>query len=131
MLTDYPFIVGMFLSSLVYLKVLLMRMHSHTYFFYILSKRYAAVFAAFVAGMACLVGMDFGAKLLASLAKSFEVLTHSQVVILWIEHLYPQKRGAINLLVFVVICPDIFSNKKIVLLYAVVFKSIAYLTRLI
>lgn len=35
--------------------------------------RYAAVFAAFVAGMACLVGMDFSAKILASLAKSFEV----------------------------------------------------------
>lgn len=35
--------------------------------------RYAATFAAFVAGMACLVGIDFGAKLLASLAKCFEV----------------------------------------------------------
>lgn len=35
--------------------------------------RYAAVFAAFVAGMASLVGIDFGAKLLASLAKKFEV----------------------------------------------------------
>ncbi|CAM8883282.1 unnamed protein product [Rhodiola kirilowii] len=34
--------------------------------------RYAAVFAAFVAGMACLAGIDFGAKLVASLAKSFE-----------------------------------------------------------
>ncbi|KAK6147398.1 hypothetical protein DH2020_018310 [Rehmannia glutinosa] len=33
---------------------------------------YAAVFAAFVAGMACLVGVDFGAKLLALLAKCFE-----------------------------------------------------------
>lgn len=32
-----------------------------------------AVFAAFIAGMACLVGMDFSAKLIASLAKSFEV----------------------------------------------------------
>lgn len=36
--------------------------------------RYAAVFAAFVAGMACLVGIDFSAKILASIAKSFEVL---------------------------------------------------------
>lgn len=36
-------------------------------------RRYAAVFAAFVAGMSCLVGMDFSAKILASLAKSFEV----------------------------------------------------------
>ncbi|XP_019238256.1 PREDICTED: nucleolar MIF4G domain-containing protein 1 [Nicotiana attenuata] len=36
------------------------------------NEQYAAVFAAFVAGMACLVGMDFGAKLLASLAKCFE-----------------------------------------------------------
>ncbi|KAF8402006.1 hypothetical protein HHK36_012957 [Tetracentron sinense] len=34
---------------------------------------YAAIFAAFVAGMACLVGIDFGAKLITSLAKSFEV----------------------------------------------------------
>ncbi|KAL0410248.1 UNVERIFIED_CONTAM: Nucleolar MIF4G domain-containing protein 1 [Sesamum latifolium] len=33
---------------------------------------YAAVFAAFAAGMACLVGIDFGAKLLACLAKCFE-----------------------------------------------------------
>uniref|UniRef100_A0A1J3EZC6 Nucleolar MIF4G domain-containing protein 1 n=1 Tax=Noccaea caerulescens TaxID=107243 RepID=A0A1J3EZC6_NOCCA len=31
-----------------------------------------SVFAAFIAGMACLVGMDFSAKLMASLAKSFE-----------------------------------------------------------
>ncbi|KAA8516887.1 hypothetical protein F0562_017295 [Nyssa sinensis] len=36
------------------------------------NEQYAAVFAAFVAGMACLVGIDFGAKLLASLAKCFE-----------------------------------------------------------
>ena len=35
--------------------------------------RYAAVFAAFVAGMACLAGIDFSAKLIASVAKSFEV----------------------------------------------------------
>ncbi|KAI3732504.1 hypothetical protein L1987_63709 [Smallanthus sonchifolius] len=33
---------------------------------------YAAVFAALVSGLACLVGVDFGAKLLASLAKCFE-----------------------------------------------------------
>ncbi|XP_006287098.2 nucleolar MIF4G domain-containing protein 1 [Capsella rubella] len=31
-----------------------------------------SVFASFIAGMACLVGMDFSAKLIASLAKSFE-----------------------------------------------------------
>ncbi|CAN8255962.1 unnamed protein product [Cochlearia groenlandica] len=31
-----------------------------------------SVFAAFIAGMACSVGMDFSAKLMASLAKSFE-----------------------------------------------------------
>ncbi|KAG1333927.1 nucleolar MIF4G domain-containing protein 1 [Cocos nucifera] len=31
-----------------------------------------AIFAAFIAGMACLVGIDFSAKLLAALAKSFE-----------------------------------------------------------
>ncbi|KAF7135056.1 hypothetical protein RHSIM_Rhsim08G0079300 [Rhododendron simsii] len=37
-----------------------------------LRLQYAAVFAAFVAGMASLVGIDFGAKLLASLAKCFE-----------------------------------------------------------
>ncbi|KAK6131650.1 hypothetical protein DH2020_034664 [Rehmannia glutinosa] len=36
------------------------------------NEQYAAVFAAFVAGMACLVGVDFGAKLLARLAKCFE-----------------------------------------------------------
>ncbi|XP_057778872.1 uncharacterized protein LOC130997548 isoform X2 [Salvia miltiorrhiza] len=36
------------------------------------NEQYAAVFAAFVAGMACLVGMDFGAKLLARLANCFE-----------------------------------------------------------
>ncbi|VAH14334.1 unnamed protein product [Triticum turgidum subsp. durum] len=34
--------------------------------------KYAAVFAAFIAGMTCLVGMDFSAKILSSLAKSFE-----------------------------------------------------------
>ncbi|KAJ3673265.1 hypothetical protein LUZ60_006639 [Juncus effusus] len=36
------------------------------------NEQYAAVFGAFVAGMACLVGIDFGAKLVASLAKLFE-----------------------------------------------------------
>ncbi|KAI3443378.1 hypothetical protein Pfo_000043 [Paulownia fortunei] len=36
------------------------------------NEQYAAVFAAFVAGMACLVGIDFGAKLLARLALCFE-----------------------------------------------------------
>ncbi|KAG8376867.1 hypothetical protein BUALT_Bualt09G0108700 [Buddleja alternifolia] len=36
------------------------------------NEQYAAVFASFVAGMACLVGIDFGAKLLARLAKCFE-----------------------------------------------------------
>ncbi|KAK3198143.1 hypothetical protein Dsin_021558 [Dipteronia sinensis] len=36
------------------------------------NEQYAAVFAAFVAGMACSVGIDFSAKLMASLAKSFE-----------------------------------------------------------
>ncbi|CAK9164772.1 unnamed protein product [Ilex paraguariensis] len=36
------------------------------------NEQYVAVFAAFVAGIACLVGIDFGAKLLASLAKCFE-----------------------------------------------------------
>ncbi|XP_062230742.1 uncharacterized protein LOC133928428 [Phragmites australis] len=36
------------------------------------NEQYASVFAAFVAGMACLVGIDFSAKILASLAKSFE-----------------------------------------------------------
>ena len=35
--------------------------------------RYAAVFAAFVAGMTCLVGIEFNAKLVASVDKSFEV----------------------------------------------------------
>ncbi|XP_031389994.1 nucleolar MIF4G domain-containing protein 1-like [Punica granatum] len=36
------------------------------------NEQYAAVFAAFVAGMACLVGVDFSATLMASLAKYFE-----------------------------------------------------------
>ncbi|EPS66541.1 hypothetical protein M569_08230, partial [Genlisea aurea] len=36
------------------------------------NEQYAAVFAAFVAGMACSVGMDFGAKILDCLAKCFE-----------------------------------------------------------
>ncbi|KAF8043637.1 hypothetical protein BT93_A1834 [Corymbia citriodora subsp. variegata] len=36
------------------------------------NEQYAAVFASFVAGMACLVGIDFNAKLLVSLAKYFE-----------------------------------------------------------
>ncbi|EOY10529.1 MIF4G domain and MA3 domain-containing protein isoform 1 [Theobroma cacao] len=36
------------------------------------NEQHAAVFASFVAGMACLVGMDFSAKLIASLAKTFE-----------------------------------------------------------
>ncbi|XP_073035000.1 uncharacterized protein [Primulina eburnea] len=35
-------------------------------------EQHAAVFAASVAGMACLVGIDFGAKLLSCLAKRFE-----------------------------------------------------------
>lgn len=36
------------------------------------NEQYAAVFAAFVSGIAASVGMDFGAKVLASLATSFE-----------------------------------------------------------
>ncbi|KAK1370492.1 nucleolar MIF4G domain-containing protein 1 [Heracleum sosnowskyi] len=36
------------------------------------NEQYAAVHAAFVAGMSCIVGIDFGAKLLASLARAFE-----------------------------------------------------------
>ena len=40
---------------------------------YVCMHRYAAVFAALVSGLASLVGIDFGAKLLASLAKCFEV----------------------------------------------------------
>lgn len=58
----------------------------YTTTFYLVSKfpftdifcflwRYAAIFASFVAGMACLVGIDFSAKLLASLGKYFEVWT--------------------------------------------------------
>ncbi|XP_050212543.1 uncharacterized protein LOC126664278 [Mercurialis annua] len=42
------------------------------------NEQYAAVFAAFVAGMACSVGIDFSAKLLASLAKSFEDEYHKE-----------------------------------------------------
>ncbi|CAA0818758.1 MIF4G domain-containing protein / MA3 domain-containing protein [Striga hermonthica] len=36
------------------------------------NEQYAAIFAAFVSGMTCSVGMDFGAKLLARVAKCFE-----------------------------------------------------------
>lgn len=36
------------------------------------NEQYAAVFAAFVAGVACMLGIDFGARLMASLAKMFE-----------------------------------------------------------
>ncbi|KAK1271440.1 hypothetical protein QJS04_geneDACA012980 [Acorus gramineus] len=36
------------------------------------NEQYAAVFASFIVGMSCLVGIDFSAKLIASLAKSFE-----------------------------------------------------------
>ncbi|GKD83678.1 nucleolar MIF4G domain-containing protein 1-like protein, partial [Tanacetum coccineum] len=36
------------------------------------NEQYAAVFASLVFGLACLVGIDFGAKLLASLTKCFE-----------------------------------------------------------
>ncbi|KAL5770276.1 hypothetical protein ACOSP7_014430 [Xanthoceras sorbifolium] len=36
------------------------------------NEQYAAVFAAFVAGMACSVGINFSANFMASLAKSFE-----------------------------------------------------------
>ncbi|KAF5940612.1 hypothetical protein HYC85_021779 [Camellia sinensis] len=43
------------------------------------NEQYAAVFAAFVAGMASLVGIDFGAKLLASLAKCFENITENDL----------------------------------------------------
>ncbi|XP_065852430.1 uncharacterized protein [Euphorbia lathyris] len=42
------------------------------------NEQYAAVFAAFVAGMASSVGMGFSAKLLASLAKSFEDEYHKE-----------------------------------------------------
>ncbi|KAH9620067.1 hypothetical protein KSS87_006900 [Heliosperma pusillum] len=37
------------------------------------NEQYASVFAAFVAGMASMAGMEFGARLLSSLAKCFEV----------------------------------------------------------
>ncbi|KAE8699220.1 MIF4G domain and MA3 domain-containing protein isoform 1 [Hibiscus syriacus] len=43
------------------------------------NEQHAAVFAAFVAGMASLVGMDFSAKLMALLAKIFERLTEIDV----------------------------------------------------
>ncbi|KAI3877389.1 hypothetical protein MKX03_026446 [Papaver bracteatum] len=36
------------------------------------NEQYAAIFASFVAGMACMVGVDLGAKLIASVAKAFE-----------------------------------------------------------
>ncbi|XP_035544529.1 nucleolar MIF4G domain-containing protein 1-like [Juglans regia] len=42
------------------------------------NEQYAAVFGAFVAGMACLVGIDFSAKLMASLALCFEDEYHKE-----------------------------------------------------
>ncbi|KAE8099731.1 hypothetical protein FH972_017688 [Carpinus fangiana] len=42
------------------------------------NEQYAAVFGAFVAGITCLVGIDFGAKLMASLAKCFEDEYHRE-----------------------------------------------------
>ncbi|KAM5548391.1 hypothetical protein ABKV19_000021 [Rosa sericea] len=42
------------------------------------NEQHAAVFAAFVAGMASSVGIDFGAKLLALLAKTFEDEYHKE-----------------------------------------------------
>ncbi|KAI3783247.1 hypothetical protein L1987_42323 [Smallanthus sonchifolius] len=36
------------------------------------NEQYAAVFAALVSGLACFVGIDFGTKILAALAKCFE-----------------------------------------------------------
>ncbi|KAF3455495.1 hypothetical protein FNV43_RR00124 [Rhamnella rubrinervis] len=42
------------------------------------NEQYAAVFAAFVAGVACSVGIDFSAKLMASLAKTFEDEYHKE-----------------------------------------------------
>uniref|UniRef100_A0A803MW99 MI domain-containing protein n=1 Tax=Chenopodium quinoa TaxID=63459 RepID=A0A803MW99_CHEQI len=36
------------------------------------NEQYAAVFAAFLAGMSSMIGIDFGARFMASLAKSFE-----------------------------------------------------------
>jgi len=54
------------LSFLFIVGIHLIRLHLYP-------CRYAAVFAALVSGLACLVGIDFGAKLLASLAKCFEV----------------------------------------------------------
>lgn len=69
------------ISSKIFHSFLLPLLHIVLFFFFTfrnhlfqISSRYAATFAAFVAGMACLVGIDFGAKLLALLAKCFEVL---------------------------------------------------------
>ncbi|KAK7265179.1 hypothetical protein RJT34_32795 [Clitoria ternatea] len=42
------------------------------------NQQYAAVFAACVAGMACLVGIDFSAKLMAAFAKCFEDEYHKE-----------------------------------------------------
>lgn len=42
------------------------------------NEQYAAVFGAFVAGMACLFGNEFSAKLMASLAKCFEDEYHKE-----------------------------------------------------
>ncbi|KAF7801453.1 nucleolar MIF4G domain-containing protein 1-like [Senna tora] len=42
------------------------------------NEQYAAVFASFVAGMACLVGVDFSAKFMVSFAKCFEDEYHKE-----------------------------------------------------
>ncbi|KAM7273148.1 hypothetical protein ACFE04_027812 [Oxalis oulophora] len=51
------------------------RGNEHLILFFFL---YAAIFAAFVVGMACSIGIDFGAKILASVAKCFEDSYHNQ-----------------------------------------------------
>lgn len=51
--------------------------------------RYAAVFGAFVAGMACLVGIDFSAKLMASLALCFEVISPLLLLVVPYKILWP------------------------------------------
>ncbi|RDX91675.1 Nucleolar MIF4G domain-containing protein 1, partial [Mucuna pruriens] len=53
------------------------------------NQQYAAVFAAFVAGMACLVGVDFSAKFMASFAKCFEVYNANKSICQCVFYLFP------------------------------------------
>ena len=78
-------------------------------------SRYAAVHAAFVAGMSCMVGIDFGAKLLSLLARAFEVYNFSlfyflQIVIVSINYIYAFYSSLYNISVTKVSVKSLYSS---------------------